>query len=388
MDCPYHMSEAKIRHDATASTRGTIYHLCVAVAKCYELQEGQKLLIEELGDVTIEGDQQVEVKQYSDNLTDGHHNFWNALKNWSDDGYDHTPYAFLILHTTQEFGPEATIAEWNEVNADKRLELLLAINKKFETSYKKAKEANSKRIPSAVLKLQRFVLDAPRQAKLKIIISKVWIEAKAKDLPNLYEELKQDRIRGVLSGKKVDYLNSLIGFVCRADKKAGEHWEVTYDMFEAKLGELNATYNNETRRFPQKHFAHRELVSATADRDDLFVKKIRDIEYTEVICKAIHQYEATMATLDEEFKTYAVDPSVVENYCSEVVDRFGANYSIACRECLDEVKDSKTLFDKIIGSPASSIPGFGDTPDGFRNGLLHQRMNVPAATLKWRISKK
>ncbi len=104
------MNAKKVRSDATASTRGTIYHLCVAVKKCYELRQGQKLLIEELGDITIENEQQVEIKHYADSLTDGHHNFWNTLKNWMDDGFDHTPYSSLILHTTQEFGAEATIS--------------------------------------------------------------------------------------------------------------------------------------------------------------------------------------------------------------------------------------------------------------------------------------
>ena len=55
------MSAEKVRQDATASTRATIYHLCVAVDKCYKLKDGQKLLIEELGDITIEGEQQVEL---------------------------------------------------------------------------------------------------------------------------------------------------------------------------------------------------------------------------------------------------------------------------------------------------------------------------------------
>lgn len=382
------MSKPKIRNDATASTRGTIYHLCVAVAKCYELKEGQKLLIEELGDVTIENEQQIEVKQYSDSLTDGHHNFWNALKNWSENEYDHTPYSSLILHTTQEFGAKATIAEWNAVDTKRRLELLLAINKEFEKAYEKAKATDSTRVPSAVLKLQRFLLDTKKQTKLEAIISKVWIETKAKELPSLYEELKQAKIRGILSGKKDDYLNSLIGFVCRPDKKAGDRWEITYEMFEAKLGNLNATYNNETRHFPQKHFAPQESADDGAARDDLFVKKIRDIEYSEVICKAIHEYEATITTLDEEFEMYTVDPTVVENYCAEVVDRFQANYRIACRKCSDEVVDSQNLFDTTISSPASSLPGFGDTPDGFRNGLLHQRMNIPEAGLEWRLRKK
>lgn len=382
------MSKAKVRHDATASTRGTIYHLCVAVAKCYELKEGQKLLIEELGDVTIENEQQIEVKQYSDRLTDGHHNFWNALKNWSEDGYDHTSYTSLILHTTQKFGSEATIAKWNEVDPDKRLQLLLDINKIFETEYKKANAKDSKREPSAVLKLQRSILDSQRRAKLIAVVGKVWIEAKTKELPNLYEELKQERVRGILSGKKVDYLNSLIGFVCLADKKAGDHWEVTYEKFEEKLGDLNATYNNETRRFPRTYFVPLKSVNDGAAGDDLFVKKIRDIEYPEVICKAIHDYEATMSTLDEEFKMYTVNPTVVESYCEEVVNRFEANYRMASRNCTDEVENSKDLFDETIGSPASTLPGFGDTPDGFRNGLLHLRMNLPEANLKWRLRKK
>lgn len=382
------MSTEKVRQDATASTRGTIYHLCVAVKKCYELREGQILLLEELGDVTIEHDQQIEVKQYTDNLTDGHHNFWNTLTNWMDDGFDHIPYKSLILHTTQEFGPEATISGWNSANPKKRVELLLAIMQRFEAAYEKAKATNPKVAPSAVLKHQRFVLAAKRHAKLNSLIGKVWIEAKTKKLPDLYDELKHDRVRGVLMGKKDDYLNSLIGFVCRADKKVGERWEITFEEFEAKISELGATYNKETRRFPRKHFGPVHLIKGSPARDDLFVKKIRDIEYHEVVCNAIHDFEATLATVDQEFRTYAVDPEIILAYAGEVVERFLADHRISCRKCCDEVSDSKDLFDRTIGTPASTLPGFGDTPDGFRNGLLHQRMDDPDEDLKWRLSKK
>ena len=382
------MSADKVRQDATASTRATVYHLCVAVEKCYELREGQKLLIEELGDVTIEGSQQVEVKQYSGSLTDGHHNFWNTLRNWMDDGFNHSPYKSLILHTTQEFGPDATISKWNDLDADKRLELLTAIKKRFEVASERAKKKDTKQVASAVLRHQRFVLDHHRDAKLKSLIGKVWIEARAKVLSDLYEELKQDRIRGTLSGKKDDYLNSLIGFVCRADKKAGERWEIAYEEWEAKIGDLNATYSNETRRFPRKHFGARDLVDDGTVRDDVFVNKILEIEYPERVCSAIHDYEATMATLDQEFKTYAVDPATVEGYSRDVESRFLADYSIACRKCSDELSDSKDLYDKTMGSPASVLPGFGDTPDGFKNGLLHQRMNNANVGLKWRLGKK
>lgn len=382
------MRAETVRQDATDSTRGTIYHLCVAVNKCYDLQEGQKLLIEELGDVTIEGDQQIEVKHYSDRLTDGHPNLWNTLANWMSETFDATPYTALILHTTQEFGQEATIANWNEMNSGRRLEALLAINKKFEAHYEKAKAKDPSRIPSAVLKHQRFVLNPDKQLKLQALIGKVCIEARARELPDLYQRLREDRIRGILSGKKDDYLDSLIGFVCRANKQAGERWEITYDEFNAKLSHLTATYHKETRLFPKKYFAIPPLIDEGASREDLFVQKIKEIQYDQVICRAIHDYEATISTVNKEFREYGIDGAVVDDYATQVVERFKAYYRKACRHCSDELVSSQDLYDDTIGSPATPLLNFGDTPDGFRNGLLHIRMNNPATNLKWRVKKQ
>jgi hypothetical protein len=45
----------KQRNDATESIKGTIYQLCVAVQKCYEMLRGQVVLIESQGDVSIGG---------------------------------------------------------------------------------------------------------------------------------------------------------------------------------------------------------------------------------------------------------------------------------------------------------------------------------------------
>lgn len=381
------MSAEKVRQDATASTRATIYHLCVAVDKCYKLKVGQKLLIEELGDITIDGEQQVEVKQYSDRLTDGHHNLWNTLRNWMGDEFDHTPYSSLILHTTQEFGLDATICEWNSINPDERIALLLAIKQKFEKAYDKAKVANPKQTASAVLKHQRYVLDPQRLTKLRSLIGKVWIEATAKDLPELYEELKH-QIRGILSGKMNDYLNSLIGFVCRPGQNAGERWEITYEEFASKLEELTNIFRSETRVFPSKHFNKIGAVSPDEDREDLFIKKIHDIQYPEVISHAIHNYEAAIQTIDEEFIAYRTEPDKFKAYSKAVEDRFETNHRIACRKCNDEILDSKNFYDETHASHPPDFPGFQDSPDWFRNGLLHIRMNDNQADYIWRVNKK
>jgi len=268
------------------------------------------------------------------------------------------------------------------------LKLLHAIKDKFETAYKKAKAADSKQTVSPVLKHQRFVLDPQRLTKLKALIGKVWIEATAKNLPDLYDELKQVRIRGVLSCKKNDFLNSLIGFVCRPNQKADERWEITYEEFDAKLGELTDIYRSETRVFPSKYYNEVEAVKPDADREDLFVKKIHDIQYPEVVALAIHHYEATIQTIDEEFKAYRTEPEKLRRYSQAVKERLLGRYRIACRKYIDEIQDSKNFYDETVISPAPDFPGFQDSPDWFRNGLLHVHMNDVKANCRWRLTKK
>lgn len=93
-------SDKKIANDATASVCGTIYQICVALERAFMLEEGQKLWIEKFGDVTVSGQQQMEIKLYSDSLSDSHHNFWGTLKNWLLPSFNHHEYIFLTLFTT------------------------------------------------------------------------------------------------------------------------------------------------------------------------------------------------------------------------------------------------------------------------------------------------
>ena len=175
---------------------------------------GQKVLIEKKGDVTIENEQQVETKFYSDDLTDGHKNLWNTLKNWIQPHFDETAYSSLILFTTQQFGRAATIKDWNDCDLEKRVGLLTSIHASFEDDYKKEQaKPGGKASPSAVLLLQREVLDASARDKLRRILSKFGIEAGSPTLPDLHQRIKDQYIKGILNGKKDDFLNALIGFI-------------------------------------------------------------------------------------------------------------------------------------------------------------------------------
>lgn len=382
------MSSSYVRQDATPSTRGTIYQLWVAVARCYEMRKGEKLLIEELGDVTIQDREQMEVKQYTDDLTDGHHNFWNTLHNWMADAFNADVYTSLILHTTQNFGTKARLLEWNDASANRRLKILSEIHGEFEKSFKAKCDKNSDSKPSKVLIHQRYVLDPAREARLKNIVPKIWIEACQLTLPDLYSRLKDTRAY-VLEGKRDDFLNALLGFVCRPGKMAGERWEITYEEWSAKVGELISTYCKETLRFPRKHY--RDEIpdpSKIQQVDELFVRKIHDIEYETQLSKAVYEYESTVKTIKEEFIAYQIDPELTKGYARRVENRFISEHSIACRTCTDEICDSQTLYDKVTGSDPPRLSGFDDVPDEFRNGILHIGMNDAEKQLKWKVEKK
>lgn len=176
------------RADASASTRGVVYQLCVAVARCYSLKPGQKLLLEELGDVTIPGSEQVEVKQYSDGLTDSHPNFWNTLFNWTEPTFNSSQYQALVLHTTQQFGSRSKLSDWNNVETQERLKLLCEIHADLEVDFKRRNEKKACQ-PSRTLTQQRALIDGERRPALENILDKVIIEAGAAGLTDLYHEL-------------------------------------------------------------------------------------------------------------------------------------------------------------------------------------------------------
>jgi hypothetical protein len=386
------MSTDKLPQDATASTKGVIYQLCVAVQKCYEMVAGQKVLIERLGDVTIPDSHQVETKLYSDALTDNHPNLWTTLRNWVADEFGATGYAALILYTTQHFGEHATISQWNEATSQQRLEILGAIHRLSEEreSKRQGNTAGLKLKTPDVLLHQRYVLDPGRRAKLLQVTERFLIEACSPTLPELHALIQQKYIKGILDGKKVDFLNVLIGFITKADESGGQNWEITYEEFEKKVGDLITLFCRETRVFPRKHFDRAQLPDfqqLEAHREHAFVQKIRDIEYHEVIPMAVKEYTGAVRTVNEEFRNYEVPPSRTENYANEIIQVFESRHRTASRRCTDVVVDSQNFYDEITVEAPREFEGFDTLPTAFRNGILHMQLDDVDKQLYWRLKK-
>ena len=377
------MNDHKVNHDATASTRGTLHQMWVAVEKCFEMHaDGQKILIEKQGDVS--GDDQIEVKRYTDNLTDNHLCFWKTLNNWVQPSFDPKQYHSLILLTTQEFGPSATIANWNNESVAKRLQIIKAIYETNKGKYGESSKADSNKQKPESFRLQQSVFADDKHDKLDAAIERFYIEAMAPDTPELYNRIKGQYLKGVLEGKKDAFLDSLFGYISQPKNERCDRWEISYTDFKLKVQELTTMFCRDTKIFPRINIGDTDT-SLLSDKNHLFVNKILDIEYSAVVRKAVEHYHIAFKTINEEFKSYSVPHERTEKYSQDVVEQFEAKYRFATRNCKDAIRDSQDLYDKVTGSTPIPLPGFDATPLSFRNGVLHLEMNDEGKSLKWKV---
>ena len=152
----------KLANNATRLLEAISYQLIVTLKYCHGLAKGQTLWLEYYGDVTVSGEVQVEVKDFAEDLTDGHINFWNTLKNWMSPNFKQTKYSELILLTTQTYGAASKLRHWNQSTVQEKLDLLQGVLDQSE-----ARIAASGDKPSRAVQAQRFVMAEERRDALK-----------------------------------------------------------------------------------------------------------------------------------------------------------------------------------------------------------------------------
>lgn len=377
-------------HDATASAKGTVYQIGVAVLKCYEMARDQKVLIEKCGDVTIEGSEQIETKLYSGNLTDGHVNLWKTLYNWTQENFDPTEYSALILYTNQSVGSRSTIAEWNSASVSRRLEILnlIHVRMKEEAASRESSGESSAKL-SKVAAYQQEVLGGKRAHKLNEVVARFAIEHSSPELPGLHDLIQDRFIKGIYPGKTQAFLNALVGFVLNriATQTA---WEISFDEFSKEVGDLTSTYCRETRIFPRRFFDDQlppgdDIIGD--HKEHKFVRELTAIEHDEMIPEAVRDYTSTLSTIQTEFMNYEVPRQRTRAYSEELLKIFKARYRVASRSITDVITDSKNLYDNFLSESPPAFEGFESPPYAFRNGVIHTHMNDEKLALCWKVGQ-
>lgn len=371
------------RANATASARGTIYQLCAAVQACFDLQPGERLLVEEFGDLTVPGEHQTEVKHYNDSLTDGHTNFWNTLYNWCLGGTDISRFRHLVLSTTQQFGARARIADWTDLSDEQRLVLLATLHKESEDRF--AGEPPGKRAP-AVLLYQRELLAPKNREQLEAVIKKVVIDVGQPVMSTLFAELADHWFRAVPKVKRATPLNALIGFVCRAGMPAGCQWEISQEEFDKEYVDLVHLHGAEKREFPRAVYERLlEASPAIPPVAEPFIRKIIEIEHNRRLPAAIRDYQSVIETIDQEFREYTGNHARLRTFRQMVTERFDMAYENACAGTSTDSAAARQFYNYTMSSAPPNFSGYLDSPDWFRNGLLHVLMNDEEQSYQWKL---
>ncbi|WOF16291.1 hypothetical protein F1737_05970 [Methanoplanus sp. FWC-SCC4] len=370
-----------------SSSRATIYQLWVAVEKCFEMDaENQKVIIEILGDVTIENKELIEVKALSASLTDNDIAFWKTLYNWTQNTFDINNYS-LILHTTQEFGSTSTLSEWNKRDKNEKYDILKGIYEKSESGFTKKKKKDEKAKPSKVLLLQRLILNEIAEEELLRLLDRLYIAASSLEQKEYYERIKIRELKGIPQNRQNEFLNSLLGFVSKPSLKKKDMWEITYAEFKVYQESLNSMYCKESKFFPRINSHELNDEELRNYEDYPFIQKINDIQYPQVVRRAVIDYLSALITINQEFEKHSFPLDRLQIYLDDSLDVFHRKYEVHSYNCSNIIEDSKKFYNEITTREIPQMEEFYQTPHYFHNGLLHSEMNNPKKELKWRLDK-
>ncbi|MDA5483334.1 hypothetical protein PGS49_22285 [Yersinia intermedia] len=404
----------KLDFDATKLFEALKYQIHVAIDYCHTLEKHDVLWLEVCGDVTVAGRDQIEVKNYSGDLTDGHENFWNTLNNWLKPDFSHQQYANLILLTTQAYGERASLKNWEMMDVGQRLAVLEAIHKKTEMRFENANQTNdgnekglgdegtvscSTEIksakPSNALKLQRKVLAIGIRESLLEVLPKIKIVTEQPDLLGLIARYKMRHLKSILPHRMDSFLDDLFGFMTSALKITGG-WGFSVAEFDKKFAELTARYLIGTLKFPRINSEKIEIEAAEMNvRARRFALKLDEIGGgDDLILQATADLIHAQQYIVEVIKDYTTSQQDIEDYSRNQLrihcsSRLSAIYK--CDPALQQQlqRASCAFYSERCAEAVTPLSTYDFTPTEFRNGIYHMLADEEPRTLlsefHWRL---
>lgn len=365
----------KLSNDSTSTFKGINYQFLIALKKCFELKEGEVLYIEKFGDVSIIGSEseQIECKYYQSDLTDADINVWKTLKNWINEEFPLDTYNSLVLLTTQNIKYSSNWYGWNDKNKKERITILETIYASYKRKKKKSKETED---------IFEFVLNQNNRIRLLAIIEKFVIDNNAPGDLEYFKLIKDEYAKSISPLRKDSFIHSLLGFVIDP-KVIQNNWEVTFEDFSKEVESLTQSIVDKTTQFPLK--VKLDDIQREDYLGNIFVEKIHQIDYDEVIGKAVNNYVQTKAQLIQEITlTRAISKSYKE-YEDNIIENHETKYRFACRNCPEDLKihHSKNFYDNMMQSDSQTFHTYSSVPEYFHNGVLHILADDEELNIVW-----
>lgn len=374
------MTAGQTKNAALTTALAFHYQMLIGLDRCFSFEDGQSIWFEKDGDVSllapdIAQSTQTEVKNYAASLTDHHENLWKSLKNWLAPEFNHNQYGVLVLHTTQAFGATTRLKDWNAQSAEQRLQVLKDI---FYS--RSEKERNSEK-PSEIIKLQKEVMVSRPDDELISVLKKVVLHVEADDLSTLRKRFCTKLDGSIPRANQQAVAEALIGFIY--EQANNTEWVIKKPLFDQQRESLTARWGPTLFTIPD--FSHRDATDKEVETyiTELFVQKIREIEYEDVLPEAVGNWLELRNALIEELHGYPQFRDTVIRYREQWIKAFIAKYRSAARKQGSSI--SQDLYDQVTSESPFGIDGYPNPDFAFRNGLIHDVMDDEEQQLKWRV---
>ena len=371
-------------NDNTLKTLGFIYQTYIALIKCIEMEEGDKVIIEEKGDVTIisskNKSQQIEVKHHmkTTTLRDRSEEVWNTLWNWYNNYDEYRQIDEFILYTTCTVTNTSTFFNWESKNEDEKYTLMESIGGVVKKREKIFRELYSKIFNNNT--------DIDR---LKVILNKFKILSEQQMIDEILKQYtKYFRLLGEKQNRE-NFISSLIGYLLNMPVKQ-KKWEITYEEFDSIFNELALKYQPNRAPLPLT-FEEYSLTSAEEEivKGKTFVKEIEGIDLKEEVTDAISDYCKTHNTIIKYFDNHIVRRKDLSVYKDELKDTLIRNKKIkrlVCENESDILRQSQILYYESMALEVRNINAFSENRGFFQRGIIHSI--VEDKKLKWNVGEK
>ncbi|MEJ8307252.1 hypothetical protein, partial [Saccharibacillus sacchari] len=213
--------------DNTLKTLGFIYQTYVALINCFEMDEGEQVVIEHLGDVTTISAKklakQIEVKHHEGNstLSDRGVDIWNTVWNWYDNYEDHKQVEERVLFTTSALSKRSIFHKWNSLDRDEKYEAFKKIGNQI-----KPKESTFRLLYSKIFDGNHC------EERLKVILSSLSILSKQETVRNIIQIKCKSYLKFLGNNEKREsFVASIFGELMTLPVR-NNRWEIDFKAFD------------------------------------------------------------------------------------------------------------------------------------------------------------
>ncbi|APC39965.1 hypothetical protein [Clostridium estertheticum] len=374
-------------NDNTLKTIGFIYQTYIGLIKCLEMKENDKVIIENLGDVTLisaKGNSvQIEVKHHLEpiGISDRSDEIWNTVWNWYNNFNEYKKVDEFILFTTGSLSSTSVFQDWEIKNISQKYNTFKSIGIEIRD-----KEDGFRKSYDKIFNNEHEI------NKLKSVLNRFKILSKQQTIKTIVCKYESTTFKFLAEKSKMEqFVSFLIGILLTIPIKS-ECWAISYEEFDAIFKEYSKRFAVESNMPIPTEFENYEVTHGESDniKCKRFVEEINIINLKDEVADAINDYCRTYKTIIGYFDSNIVKVKDLRDYkvdLTKILNSKRKSYKLKCQndDNLLLLKSQEMYFDSIA-LDAKNFNGVSNNRSFFQNGVMH--IIVDEGDLTWYVGEK